>query len=163
MSDSSFLYRRMFSVGLTCFLLFFGASVANAAERNDINVNAEGVSIDGYDLVSFHRTSGPKKGHKKFATKRDGVEYHFSSSENRQLFLQNPEKYLPAFGGYCSYGVVLGKKFEVSPDAWKIVNGVLFLQLDKGTRLVWEENTNKNIEIGNRVWPSIKNVPAKDL
>ena len=37
---------------------------------------------------------------------------------------------LPAYGGFCAYGVALGKKFDDDPRYWKIVDGKLYLNLD---------------------------------
>jgi len=41
-----------------------------------------------------------------------------------------PEKYAPAFGGYCVFGVSVGKKFVGDPEVWRLVDGKLFLNLD---------------------------------
>ena len=135
----------------------------SAAQKPQTNIDSNGVAAEGYDLVSYFVEAEPKEGSRKFNYSYQGATYLFSSAENVTLFKKSPEKYLPAYGGFCSYGVVLGKKFDVSPDAYRIVNNVLFLQLDKGTRLIWDENPEKNIEIGDRTWPSIKNIPANDL
>lgn len=48
------------------------------------------------------------------------------------MFEVNPQKYLPAYGGYCAYGLGVGKKFVADPEVWKIVDGKLYLNLDKG-------------------------------
>lgn len=136
---------------------------AQAAPTLDINTDSDGTAVKGYDLVSYFDVEGPKEGIDKFSHTVKGATYLFSSAENLSKFKKNPRAYLPAYGGFCSYGVVLGKKFDVSPDAWRIVDNVLFLQLDKGTRLIWEEDREKNIEISDRNWPSIQNIPANDL
>jgi YHS domain-containing protein len=34
------------------------------------------------------------EGSKKFSTNYEGVTYYFKSEKNKQLFLENPEKYL---------------------------------------------------------------------
>ena len=41
------------------------------------------------------------QGKPEFATRYDGVEYRFPSQEIKDLFLQNPEKYVPVAGGQC--------------------------------------------------------------
>lgn len=158
------VFSDRISKGLVILCVWFGfVGHAMAAEKINVNTDGEGIAVNGYDLVSFFTDGEPQKGDRQYTVTLDGAIYHFASLANRQTFVKDPQKYLPAYGGFCSYGVVLGKKFEVSPDAWRIVDGTLFLQLDKGTRLIWEENRMKNIEIGNRVWPSIENVPPKDL
>jgi hypothetical protein len=44
----------------------------------------------------------------------------------------NPEKYVPAYGGYCAFGISVGKKFIGDPEVWRIVDGRLYLNLDTG-------------------------------
>ncbi|NQV99901.1 MAG: YHS domain protein [Rhodospirillales bacterium] len=150
-------------VAVVCLMFGFSPSGARAAGLVEINVNADGFVANGYDVVSYFDKDGPKKGVDSYVTVFEGAKYSFVSAENQKQFKAMPQKYIPAYGGYCAYGVVLGKKFDNAPDAWRIVNNVLFFQLDKGTRLIWEDNLEKNIEIGNRTWPKIKHVPANDL
>ena len=77
--------------------------------------------------------------------------------------MRNPEKYAPAYGGWCSYGVRVGKKLNIDPNAWKIIDGRLYMQLDLGTQKVWYKDWMKNIEIADRLWPSIQSTPADAL
>lgn len=149
--------------GFVILLLGFAPQVSYADALVALNLSQEGIAVKGYDVVSYHIEPEPQKGSRAHAHTYEGATYLFSSAENLQTFKDNPDKYIPAYGGFCSYGVVLGKKFDISPDAYRVVNGKLFLELDKGTRLVWEQDRDKNIEIGYRNWSSIKNVPANDL
>ena len=57
----------------------------------------------------------------------------------------------------------LVKKFRIDPNAWKIVDNRLFLQLDQGTQKVWLKDQAKNIEIADRLWPNLKPIPADAL
>ncbi len=149
------------------FFLAIGSPVTKAEAKEtlsfNVNSNSDGVAVDGYDLTTYFDKTGPQKGSKYHSLYHKGAYYRFASAQNLQKFSQAPEKFLPAYGGYCAYGVVLGKKFDIAPDAWRIVDDVLFFQLDKGTRLIWEENRAKNIDIGARIWPNIEHIPADDL
>ena len=49
------------------------------------------------------------------------------------------------YGGYCAFGVAMGKKFETETQAWKIENGKLYINLDKTVQNPWWENTQKFI------------------
>ena len=54
-------------------------------------------------------------------TLRDGQQtqgVQFSSDENLALFRANPEQYAPRIGGYCTFGIVLQKKFDGDPQCW---------------------------------------------
>ena len=57
----------------------------------------------------------------------------------------------------------VGKKFNIDPQAWKITDGRLFLQLDLGTQKVWDQDRKKNIEIADHLWPNIKPISVVTL
>ncbi len=141
------------------FMLFAGAAFA----ADEINVGPDGVAIHGYDPVAYFDPGYPKRGSESLSAPHNGAVYRFSSQESLRTFIRDPEKYVPAYGGWCSYGVRVGKKFDVDPNAWKIVDGRLYLQLDLGTQKVWYEDWMKNIEIADRLWPKISSTPAKIL
>ena len=134
---------------------------SNASE--ELNANTDGVVIEGYDPVAYFLDNKPTKGKPSFSAKFEGGTYFFANKENRETFLASPGAYTPAYGGWCSYGVRVGKKFRIDPNAWKIVDNRLFLQLDQGTQKVWLKDQAKNIEIADRLWPSLKSMPADAL
>jgi len=53
------------------------------------------------------------------------------------MFEANPEKYIPAYGGYCAYGVAVGNKFIADPELWMIEDGKLYLNLDTDIQKKW--------------------------
>ncbi len=79
------------------------------------------------------------------------------------MFDANPEKYLPAYGGYCAMGVAMGRKFATDPEAFKIVDGKLYLNLNSSIQKVWFRDIPGNIEKANENWADIKTVNAADL
>ena len=65
--------------------------------------------ISGYDPVAYFTEGKPERGSGYHVTVVDGVTYVFANAEHRKMFEANPQKYLPAYGGYCAYGVAVGK------------------------------------------------------
>lgn len=63
--------------------------------------------------------------------------YVFANKKNRKMFEANPEKYIPAYGGYCAYGVAVGNKFIADPELWMIEDGKLYLNLDTDIQKKW--------------------------
>ena len=61
----------------------------------------EDVALRGRDVVSYHQSNKSRKGSKKYIANWDDTTWRFSSAENRDLFVENPERYVPEFGGYC--------------------------------------------------------------
>jgi len=97
------------------------------AQQGKYFTDNNNVAIKGYDVVNYFTTYSAKQGSEKYTAKHDGVTYYFVSSENQKLFKANPEKYMPAYGGYCAFGVAQGAKYPVDPETFKIYNGKLLL------------------------------------
>lgn len=154
--------RNMFRALLFALLVCL-VPMANANAAEEFNANADGLMIEGYDPVAYFLDQKPVKGKRSISTEFNGATYLFVSKDNLATFLSSPERYAPAYGGWCSYGVRVGKKFRIDPNAWKIVDNRLFLQLDQGTQKVWLKDHAKNIEIADRLWPSLKSMPADAL
>ncbi len=122
------------------FLVFLVAS--SASENRDTMVTesraylhsyslpSSGLALEGYCPVAYFAVNKPVKGKPEFASTYNEVTYHFVSAAAKQMFEKNPEKYLPAFGGWCAFGMAVADKFPVNPRVFKIVNGRLLLFLD---------------------------------
>lgn len=145
---------------LVLLLIGYGSQVIAVEE---VNINKDGVMLHGYDPVSYHQTNKPQLGWSAYNADFQGGTYCFVSEQNRDEFIVNSEKYAPAYGGYCSYGVRMGKKFAIDPHAWKIVDGILYIQLNQGTHLVWNKDLEKNISIADKIWPEIRSTPISKL
>lgn len=68
-----------------------------------------GVGVGGYDLTSYRRPNGPVMGDEDITAKHDGRTYWFESDANRSQFLADPERFLPAYGGFCAITLALGR------------------------------------------------------
>ena len=121
------------------------------------------VGMAGYDLLSYRTGEKPLRGNGNHLAVYDGVTYLFVSEENRKMFERNPDKYLPAFGGYCADGVSVGKKFIGDPDVWEIVDGQLYVNLDNKIKGLWIEDVAGNIKKANNNWPRIHGTAPSDL
>ena len=91
-----------------------------------VNVK-KNIAVEGYDVVSYFQGK-PIKGDGKIRANYQSVYYQFSNQENLQLFIKNPSRYLPEYGGWCAYAMgSSGEKVEVDPLTYKIVKGKLHL------------------------------------
>lgn len=97
--------------------------------RNTAEYNNPSLAIDGYDPVAYFPEGGgkPLKGDKKFSHEHRGVTYHFATQANLDAFIASPDKYEPAYGGWCAYAMASGEKVEIDPKASRITNGRLLL------------------------------------
>jgi YHS domain-containing protein len=129
----------------------------------DINANANDLAIHGYDAVSYFTDSKASKGDPNYTATYKSAIYQFSSDENREIFQNNPEKFAPQFGGFCAMGVALNKKLDTDPTAWKIVDGKLYLNLNKAVQKKWLSDVPTYLETANRVWSGIQGVSIAQL
>lgn len=138
------------------------ASMASAsAFAQDFSHSTPGIS--GYDPVAYFTNGKPIRGSGFHVTVLDGVTYAFATAEHQKMFEANPQKYLPAYGGYCAYGVGVGKKFVADPEVWRIVEGKLYLNLDKSIQQKWEKDIPGYIKKGDANWATIKDKKPSDL
>jgi len=138
------------------------AHAIDPASTATVNVEKGAVILHGYDPVAYFTAGKPTKGNAKFRTTYRGAVYHFASKANRDAFVADPARYAPQYGGFCAYGVALGKKFDVDPTAFKVVDGRLYLNLNQDIYAKWAEDIAGNIANADGKWPAIKDkAPSK--
>ena len=142
-------------------LLAYAALVTSVNAATEYTYGITGVG--GYDLVSYHTSRQPIRGNGYFVSNYDGISYLFASKANKKMFDANPGKYLPAYGGYCAYGVAVGKKFFSDPEAWRIVDGRLYLNLDKDIQKKWMKDIPGYIRTADKNWSNIKEKAPSEL
>ena len=108
----------------------------------------------GFDVISFHQGS-PTKGDVKITADHKGAQWRFISEANRDLFLEDPEKYAPAYGGYCAWAIANNKLAKGSPKHWSIVDEILYLNFNKSIKNKWLVDTEGFIEKADARWPTI--------
>lgn len=112
-----------------------------------------GAAASGYDVVAYFTESRPVKGSRSYTAEHRGATWRFASASNRDLFVSNPDKFTPKYGGFCAYAVANGA-LDVStvPEAWKIVDGELYLNYSPGIQNRWEGNMTNYIAAADRNW-----------
>lgn len=157
----AFLTRRAALFGGAAIAI--GASAAYAftrggmAELEAAAVYAEdGVAIRGTDPISYFDQGGPVAGDPAITADWSGATWRFASAENRDRFLADPASYAPQYGGFCAWAVAeKGELYATDPDAWRIVDGKLYLNFNKSVQERWEEDIPGFIEEGDRRWPEL--------
>ncbi len=135
--------------------------VATPAFGKDYTHSTPGIS--GYDPVAYFTEGTPQRGSGYHVADYQGVTYAFASEENKETFEANPSKYAPAYGGWCAYGVAVGKKFVADPEVWKIVKGTLYLNLDRDIQSKWKKDIPGYIKTGDANWTEIRDKAPSDL
>ena len=128
-----------------------------------VNVERSGVGLKGYDPVSYFDTGQPVEGDPTITAVHDGTLYAFASVTNRDAFIVEPEHYLPAYGGFCALAMSFGKKVDIDPNAWKIVDGKLYVQANSRAAELWQKDISGNISKADDSWPDVMNKAPNDL
>ena len=119
-------------------------------------VHRKGIALNGYDVVAFFEKRQAIRGSRTYSIKWKGLEWWFINNQYRDLFTENPEKYLPQFGGYCAFGVANGYKAPVKPAAFTIVENKLYFNFAKYIQKRWLENMDQKIAEAEKRWSKVK-------
>ncbi len=101
------------------------------AQSIKINVDEHDVAIGGYDTVAYFTLGKPTKGDGRYEIRWEDAHWRFASAQHRDMFVRDPDRYAPRFGGFCALGMSRGYLSIVDPEAWRVVDGRLFLAVDK--------------------------------
>ncbi|MCB9909295.1 MAG: hypothetical protein H6829_03390 [Planctomycetes bacterium] len=102
---------------------------APRADLATLQLGKGNLAIDGWDPVAYFPEGGakPSKGRAEWSLTYRGVVYRFASEANRKTFLAAPDRYEPAYGGWCAYAMADGKRVEIDPESFLIQDGELLL------------------------------------
>jgi YHS domain-containing protein len=123
------------------------------------NLPSTGLALEGYCPVAYFAVNKPVRGKSEHASTYNGVTYHFVSADAKRTFDAEPRKYIPAFGGWCAFGMAIQDKFPVDPRSFKIVDGQLMLFLknrDVDALELWNDgNEQELIQKAEAHWTAI--------
>lgn len=103
-----------------------------------------------------------------YSSQYGGFLFYFLSVRNKLIFDTNPLRYVPQFGGYCSWGIAtefcssrdpfpwsntcLGPKIFVG--AWTILDDKLYFFLGNKLKDMFKRDAKRSIRAGNERWNS---------
>ena len=160
--EKKFQVRTVLVLALLLIVPGLVSAETAISSSNGLTAGGGPLAIHGYDAVSYFE-GGAQRGVAKHQMLWNGAVYRFASKENLRTFKADPEKYAPQFGGFCAYGVSVGKKFDGDPEVFRIVEGRLFFNLNPEIKATWEKDLKKNIRKAEKEWKSIRNQPAASL
>lgn len=139
---------------LTVMLAGLLAGVPAQAAESPIYTTGHG-AIRGYDPVAYFTVGQPMKGTPHITHEWRGATWHFTSVENRDRFAADPERYAPAYGGYCAYAVAHGATARTVPEAFEIVDGRLYLNYSEDVQRRWDADQAGFIRRADANWPGV--------
>jgi len=106
----------------TLVMLFMALAMSFAIGNDEAPL-----AIEGYSPVSYFEEGRPERGSPEHSTVYNERTYHFTSEEQLARFEADPESYAPLFPDHCPYNLALGRRAEIDPTRYKIVDGHLLL------------------------------------
>ena len=164
MHNYSSTHRRALTV--LASLLIFAPVVSVAGPQY---VDGTGYAASGYDVAAYRSLgqqpvgeSQPKAipGQAAITAEWNGATWAFSTRENRDRFLSEPDYYAPAYDGHCAYGASLNGKVPANPNLWRVVDGRLFLNMTETVVGLWEEDIDGRIRKADTHWQALAKKPA---
>ena len=140
---------------MVLLLLLWGFPALPQATKTLLNLDKNGVAIQGYDPVAFFTQNKTVKGDAKFQSSYKGATYYFASAEDKAVFAAAPAKYEPQFGGFCAYGVANGKTVPIKVETFQVVNGRLLLQYDLDVCDKFNKDQSGNLAKADQNWPGL--------
>ncbi|MBL0141592.1 MAG: hypothetical protein IPP91_05880 [Betaproteobacteria bacterium] len=143
-----------FSPALRAALLAAAGLLLAACQTvNTISDGADAsLMLKGHDPVAYFTQGRHVAGSPAIKADHDGVTYRFASAENRDLFVKEPLKYAPQFGGFCANGIAYAIPWGGDPDTWKIIDGRLYIFGGQSSRKYFLMDEKRNLELAQRYW-----------
>lgn len=143
------------------------SNAANAADEHNVSpglttMNAP-LGLHGVDPVAAIELGNSFEGSSKFGATFDGVAYYFNNKDSLEKFKAAPQKFVPQNGGFCTYGVSVGKKFDGDPNFASVMNGKLYVFLNEDIYKLYLKDTKGTINKAEKQWKKIKHTAATSL
>jgi YHS domain-containing protein len=147
------------SILLFVFSIITNLGFAQSEAQRKMHFNVKkNLAIEGYDPVSYF-DGKPQEGDEDVKFVYKDITYHFSSPANLQKFKLAPDKYEPAYGGWCAYAMgETGEKVKIDPETFKIIDGRVYLFYNfwgNNTLDDWKKNEKKLKLAADHNWQNI--------
>ena len=145
------------------------SAASTFAFAGDQYVDESGYAVSGYDVVAYHSLEQVEVGQrqpeaipglKAITTEYNGATWAFSTEENRDKFVADPEKYAPQYDGHCAYGISQGGKVPANPNLWRIIDDKLYININPAVVGFFEEDIPGFLKTGDTVWEEELEVTA---
>lgn len=142
-------------------IIFLSMLSSKNSNAQDLDYNLDdGYIAKGYDVVSYFNGQ-PKEGVKEYMFQHKYAKLKFANRENLEAFKNNPEKFMPQYGGYCAWAIAdKAKKVDIDPESYEIRDGKLYLFYDTifaDTLKKWQKNNPEKLrDEADRKWEKVK-------
>jgi hypothetical protein len=151
--------RKRNSASAVAFALAAMIGSTSALAGDSVNTGYfGGVAIMGYDTVAYFTEGKAVKGSEEFTYDWLGTPWHFASKKHQDMFMNEPDKFAPQYGGYCAPEVAITgtATINIDPEAFKIIDGKLYLVYDPDSANFFKDNAKELVPKANDNWPNVQ-------
>lgn len=148
--------RRHFLLGsgaLAGVSLGLAPAISFAAKPPVFSDDATGLAVRGADVVNYFTQKNLAMGDAAISTDWNGAKWLFSSAANRDMFVADPERYTPQYGGYCAFAMAHNAIATTVPEAWTVHKNKLYLNFSTNVRINWLTDPDGYIAKADGFWP----------
>lgn len=115
-------------------------------------------AISGYCPVSYQARGRALEGKPSIQFVYGGRVYQFVTEGDKEKFIVDPEKYMPAYQAYCAEGVSKGRRYQSDARQYVFRNGRTFLFYDAKAKLTFLMNAEEYIKVADKQWAAFVDV-----
>jgi hypothetical protein len=127
---------------------------AATTERIVVDPN-RGLALSGFDPVAYFTDAKPLLGREDMEYAFAGATFRFRNEGNRAAFAENPEVYLPAFGGHDPVAVARGVATPGHPQIWLVSGERLYLFYNAQARKIFAAAPDVALAAAERKWSDV--------
>jgi hypothetical protein len=135
------------------------AGYAATTEQIVVDRNS-GLAIYGYDPVAYFTDRVAILGNDELELKHSGVAWRFHNEGNRAAFADDPDVYMPQYGGHDPVAIASGVARAGHPDFWAIHNDRLFLFYSEDARQAFSADPEHMALQAEANWPHVSQTLA---
>lgn len=158
--------KKPFTAAVLALLVSVAPAAYAADEYNvSVGVTAAGapLGLHGVDPVAMIRTGEQVEGSAAHTAVHDDVAYYFATADTKAAFEADPASFLPQYGGFCTFGVSVGKKFDGDPNYAAVIDGSLYVFLNAEIFEAFQADQEGTLAKAAAQWPKIQSTPVPEL
>jgi YHS domain-containing protein len=112
-------------------------------------------ALGGYCPVAYIAMKTAMKGDPAQRSTYKGQTYLFANADAKKMFDAEPEKYLPAYNGYCATAVAQGMKLASDPKLFAVYKGRTYLFSTAEAKAMFEKDPAGTVAKADANWPRV--------
>jgi YHS domain-containing protein len=129
--------------------------VGAATTERVVSDRFSGLALNGIDPVAYFTDAAPLYGRAEREYRYAGVTWRFRNEGNMAAFIDNPNVYMPRYGGYDPIAVGRAVAVPGNPLLWTVFGERLYLFYSEQARARFVANPDEAILHADNKWPKV--------